>query len=487
MRRLFAVVLLFGVGSAGAMPPSRVLTFPPTPSLPALDRLNLDMAWKLRMPVESRHDGIALIQQIGDQYYVQLRNGTIYALDAKTGTIQWSRRVTNPYPVIRPLGNHPTLVLALDAYRIIGLDKKSGAQQWELTVPEVPVAPPEAGDLLLYVPLSNGRVLTYSLPETTEAILSRDAKGRQQATERIKKIRAIVDTVAGVSPTGIDPRSARGDSYGRTSSPTSFQNRGQSTEMAIRRSNIVSKDPTPDQIAAASARPLFLSSRSPGFRVDHPVLVSPVGILISGNDQQTLLLRKDVENPTFKFTATAPLAHAPTQFGNVVYFTGVDGAVQAVDLVVGIVKWQVALAALPLQKLVATDSSLYAVTDRLGVVRIDRERGTVLWNQIEARSYVAANDSFVYARDRYGNLLVLDRVTGTPLSRHDLSGFNVPFVSTKDDRIILAANDGSLMCLHDQSQTTPLAHTPATTQHKTRAEAKAAEKAAEKPVTPEEK
>lgn len=486
MRRLIVLGMgLVAVTCATAMPPTRILTFPSTPATEALDRLNLAMAWKQRLPMDGRHDGIGLIQHLGEQYFVQLRDGTIFALDAATGAVQWARRVGNRFPVVRPLGNHKDLVLALDTYRIIALDKATGVQRWVIDAPEVPIAPPQASPDILFVPLSRGRLLTYQMPESIQRDIAKENRDKPSTRARvdmiIQKAKLIASDQTVRTASAVDPRSARGDSYGRTAAPTEYQSRAQGSDLLIRRGAIGSKDLEPAQVEAGrGTKPLYLTTQSPGFTIDHPVTLSNVGALITGNEAETLLLRRDVENPVLKFTATSPLAQPPTQFGQIAYFAGVDGAIQAVDLIGGMVRWQSALPAVATQKLVATELDLFAVTDRPGLIRLDRATGQMTWNQTEARTLLAVNKSYVYANDRLGTLMVLDRATGTPLTRIDLSGYNVPMVNFRDDRILLSANDGAIICLRDRGLVSPLVHEAAKTA-KSKAEAKSDEKAG---VTP---
>jgi hypothetical protein len=72
---------------------------------------------------------------------------------------------------------------------------------------------------------------------------------------------------------------------------------------------------------------------------------------------------------------------------------------------------------------------------------------------------LAVNDEFVYVRDRLGNLLVYDRRQATdpvtrraePLARMELPGFNVPVTNHQTDRILMAADNGVMICLRDAS------------------------------------
>ena len=473
MRRFAVLAILLVVLSTSAAPPSPTMTlaYPTAPARADLDRLNLQMAWNLQLPCDAVHNGIGAIQHIGNQLYIQLRDGTIVAVDAETGKIEWSRRIGNAYPVIRRLGYDADLVLALDVNRLIALDKKSGTQRWILELPDAPVSPPMAGDDLLYVPFTNGRVITYALPETRALALEKTREERKDVAERENKIRQKISAAMPLAPTGVnllkfnsDASGGRGattsDSTTRSATTSNSTTRSATTSMAMHKSaSYITKQSTASEIKDAAAGPLFLSSRSPGFRVDHPVLVSPLGILLSGNNStETLTVRRDPENPIYKFNTAAPLALAPAQYGNSAYFACVDGTISAVDLARGKLLWQTAAPSPLADQMIVTETGVFGALRQGGIVMIDSATGNAAWTQSAAQKLIAVNKSYVYANDRIGRMLVLDRTSGAVLAQFDLSKYNVPFVNDRTDRVILAANDGSVICLRDRDQNTPLLH-----------------------------
>jgi hypothetical protein len=103
---------------------------------------------------------------------------------------------------------------------------------------------------------------------------------------------------------------------------------------------------------------------------------------------------------------------------------------------------------------------VYIVAERTGLVRLDRATGLAVWTSPNAWRFLAVNPKFVYATDRMDRLLVLDRATGTQLSRYDTSAFNVVIVNDKSDRLFLAAHDGTILCLHDRGFPAPVSLLP---------------------------
>jgi hypothetical protein len=331
-----------------------------------------------------------------------------------------------------------------------------------LELPEVPIAPPMAGELFLYVPFANGRVQTYAMPETFTKVQQMDSKERTRARQRLADYRTkFRETEAKTATTG-DPRSAGGDKLrGRSAAPTTIEQRSSNattmnstTASRAEARQLLKKD------AEAPNRPILVLSNSPGFRASFPANVNDVGVLITGQEKEALLLRRDPENPVYRFRTDAPLALAPVEYGHHAYLTCTDATVYSVDLVAGLVDWKFGAGAPVTEQPIITEDSVFVQAANRGLTRIDRKSGAAVWQQPEAVHFQAVNDKFVYANDRFGKLLVLDRKSGAILSHYDLSAFNTVFANRQTDRLILAANDGTVLSLRDQSRAEPMRHQP---------------------------
>ncbi len=96
--RFAAVVgLALAAGSAPAQQNS-VYSKAVPPEKAALDRLNLRTEWSVVVPVEGNRDTLSQVQTIGDQVFVQTRAGTLAAIDARTGRVQWTAQLGNGTP-----------------------------------------------------------------------------------------------------------------------------------------------------------------------------------------------------------------------------------------------------------------------------------------------------------------------------------------------------------------------------------------------------
>jgi hypothetical protein len=105
-----------------------------------------------------------------------------------------------------------------------------------------------------------------------------------------------------------------------------------------------------------------------------------------------------------------------------------------------------------------TKDAVFVAGDNTGVARVDRKTGDLVWRSDRAADRITAvNEEFVYVRDRQGRLLLFDAqrrvATGraAPLTGINVAEFNVPVVNMATDRVLLAADNGLIVCLRDAS------------------------------------
>lgn len=141
MKHLTALgcVAAFAVSLTG-QEPAQILTHPAVPAREALERLDLQMAWRVYLPTASRRDGIHSVVPINNQVFVLTRYGLTVAYDLRTGEVQWRTFVGAPYSVTRPLEVGPKLVNVVNQGNRYALKRENGE-----AAPPVPVPIEHAG------------------------------------------------------------------------------------------------------------------------------------------------------------------------------------------------------------------------------------------------------------------------------------------------------------------------------------------------------
>src|SRR5688572_24377450 len=102
MKKFLGAVVLLGVVVTGlhSQPALRVVTNPKIPPRDVLERLNLSLAWKTKLPTGGLRDGLFTLQLIPGkkrtELVVQTIFGAVFLLDAETGDLLWRTTVGIP-------------------------------------------------------------------------------------------------------------------------------------------------------------------------------------------------------------------------------------------------------------------------------------------------------------------------------------------------------------------------------------------------------
>lgn len=406
MKRMVAAVLTAMLAAAAlpAQDPCRLFTRPQLPDEAALDRLNLQQCWRTYLPMDGRRDGIFSIQLNDGSIFVQSLSGLLTCLDAATGVTRWQARLGRPYEVTQPLGFNSTTALATHADKLFGFDKLSGRQLWELRLDSALSSPPAADEDRLYLILAQNRLLVYVLP-------GRLAVGEGEGL-------------------ALPP-------------PPSGDRRGVAIRYPVQPGS-----PVPQlqwEYALVTAR------------IDHPVLVTQENILAGSRDGQFVAFSKLTNQFLYRFQAQTNVSAPMGQHGETAYIAAEDSSLYSLDIASGQINWRVRTGSPILLPPRVQDDDVYIYPEGTGLFRIARTSGQVIWQNRRAGRFLAANPKFVYAADRSGRLLVLDRQRGTVLS--DYSGtidYVFPVANELTDRIYLAAHNGLIVCLHDRDFPTPV-------------------------------
>jgi outer membrane protein assembly factor BamB len=141
------------------------------------------------------------------------------------------------------------------------------------------------------------------------------------------------------------------------------------------------------------------------------------------------------------------------------------GYVYALDDKKGNVLWNFAIGERVSRRLVAFEQSLFVFTDENRLFQFDAATGEPSPGWEEPRQglagFIGASKKNFYARDPVGNIVVLDRSTGTELGRVNS---NAPFVEIRNslsDRLYLCTQSGLVQCLRETGSVRPFFHSAA--------------------------
>lgn len=512
------ILSLVGVGSAQ----TALTETPHVPDKTSLDRLNLRSEWALHLPVEWRHDSVTLIQIFGDQLFVQTRTGQLIALDANNGRIQWTTSLGNgQYTNTYALAANSRFVFAINVTTLYAFHRYTGFVEFTTDLGTLPTAGLSANETTVYAVLAmkpgfagSSRVEAYQLP-TPIPMPTGNQAGKVDA--RGRALPNPVDTLLQRYPTAGVPRTDYAEpepnrrptlrtvpsgGYAGSNAPslaivpsvlppytkesgvgtpslTTLPSLKQPYRLQNSESrtyqNSASLAAIPPSVAAAlmlsDLRPKGLQPQkvlevSVSNRILFPLLLTPLRAWAATSADQIVAVSTRSRSREVVHNTSALVSAAPAQAADMGYFPIGDGNLLAIDLTTGNltgganVLWRATVSGLMNHSPLVTRDAVYASGDNSGVTRVDRTTGKLIWqSEGPADRVLAANDDFVYVRNRQGRLLIydarkpLDPDLGDvrPLTGLDLPAFNVPFTNTVTDRLYLAADNGLIVCLRDAS------------------------------------
>jgi outer membrane protein assembly factor BamB len=418
---LIAALTFLAVAAAlEAQGPEQLYTRPAVPPREVLDRLHMKLAWKLFVPMDGRRDGLFSVQVLEKDLFVQTRSSLVACIDAETGVTRWEQIVGRPYGSKQQLAFNESSVIVTNGTKLYALDRNSGQQQWELALPTSPITPPAVSEDRLYVILNPGTLAAYAMPS---------AKAAELASARATLARQA-EMLAASAP----------------GKPSALQKTVEAPRLRAGEAHV------------ATTEPIFLWDVKAFTSVDQPPMIVPEAVVAVDTSGIFFALSTRYERVELPFSFDAPYVTPPARLGDILYLAGKDDTLYAVDLTTGRLVWRLVRGGQIMYKPEVTDEDIYISRLGDGMSRIDRATGEEMWRQPNGQAFrcLASNKKFVYALDRGGRLVVLDRQRGTTLSNYDVRDYVFPISNEQTDRLYLGANDGLIVCLHDRDYPTPL-------------------------------
>jgi outer membrane protein assembly factor BamB len=161
----------------------------------------------------------------------------------------------------------------------------------------------------------------------------------------------------------------------------------------------------------------------------------------------------------FRFQAGGAISAAPAFLEPGKIFTAsLDGYIYCIDERKGNVMWRFTTGEAITHSPIALHDMVYAISTRGNMFAVEAATGVERWVTSGIRHYLAGNDKRLYCLDTRGDLVVLDRESGSRLGSLAGVGVDVPFLNTQTDRILLANSTGLIQCLREISLPWPILH-----------------------------
>ena len=147
-----------------------------------------------------------------------------------------------------------------------------------------------------------------------------------------------------------------------------------------------------------------------------------------------------------------------TRLGNTMFMASEDFTFYALNLFNGRVEWEFT-SGLPIRKAPwAINNDLYLLPDRGGMYCLDPATGDRRWWQPSLSHFIAMTGGTVAASDVDGNLVMVSRDKGETIGSLPLRRYSVRPGNDRTDRIYLATESGTVICLRQIGHTFPVYH-----------------------------
>lgn len=407
-------LLLVGLVSAiepviAQFPRTNIYSRPELPPADVLRRLDLHLAWSTVVPMDGKHDRILYVLIDGKDLLVLTNSGQVARVNAESGQVLWKSRPGRAYTAVPYLtANHRSVYVILNA-TLYSLDRERGLVKWEYSLPGGLSTAPVVDGEQIYAPRSDTRLTAFTLPFV---MLMKDGTPGQSL------IYSNLDSTAG-----------------RAERPQPKWNVITNLDLAYQ----------------------------PVQSTDSLFVVTPDG---KGRAFRKFPTNSDPES--FRYEINGKISVPPSGYGSMAYFGSDDSNLYALDIDNGRLSWRYTAGSPISRRPVALESDVYVTSEREGLARLNRSTGDPMWRipiggglygaNPTADRFLAASDRFVYALDGVGRLIVIDRRRGVTRGWMEKTDLRVPIVNQVSDRIYLAANDGTIVCMHDRELLKPLRH-----------------------------
>jgi outer membrane protein assembly factor BamB len=393
-------------------------------------RYGLTRMWVTQAQVNRAQSRLQTVVLYDGVLYTQSNRATLEAIDAETGQKLWSKMVGQPDHPSLPPSACRDLVATINGSTLFVLNRYTGDILYQTTVDGAPGGGPVLSSKRAYVPMVNGLILAYRLEPLTDPAkeLSKINPNAASMSEEEKKEQAKKDEEE-------------------------------------RRENIrIRQDYIPPLACSSTGRALVapvVTTQNPD--EERVAWGTDRGYLYVGRiDRRS----EDAFVAKFRYATKGTISSTPAFLpppkvlgaSGVIYGGSSDGYVYAMLEASGDLQWKFPTSDPVIDSPVVLEDRVYATTELGGMFCLNAETGKQIWWAPEVLHFVAAGKQRVYAADKLGRLRILDARTGAALGSLPTSSMPIKISNGQTDRIYLATEGGTIQCLREVEQTTPIAY-----------------------------
>jgi outer membrane protein assembly factor BamB len=397
----------------------------------AAQRYGLTRMWVTQAQVDRGQSRLQSVILCDGTIYAQSSRATLEAIDAETGQKLWTKLIGQPsHPTLAPTACGD-LVAAINGSTLFVLNRYTGDILYQKLIDGAPGGGPALSTKRVYVPLVTGMIEAYRLEPITDptkelgklnlraADMSDDEKkeaAKQAEEERRENIRIRQDY--------IPPLACSSTGRALMAPVVTVQNRDE------------------EFVTWGTDRGYLYVGR------------------IDRRGENAFQARYRLNSNGIFSSPPAYLPPDPKVVGDsgMIYGGSTDGYVYALAERSGDLMWKFGMSEPVVDSPVVIEDRVYVTTELGGLFCLNAKTGKQIWWAPEIVHFVAAGKQRIYAADKLGRLRILDYRNGALLDIIPTSTMTIKVSNGQTDRIYLAAEGGTIQCLREVEQTTPVAY-----------------------------
>lgn len=195
-----------------------------------------------------------------------------------------------------------------------------------------------------------------------------------------------------------------------------------------------------------------------GDEITTPPVTTGRVVSFASTDRSLYTLQTFPRQLLWQFETGAPVSAPVVRSGRLLYLASRDFNFYCLDAENGAVQWEF-VSGLPVtQSPRVIGEQVFLVPTRGGMFALGATTGRSLWKQPRLTQFVAASQDTIYASDRVGNLVLVDRGDGSIRGTLPLRHFKHRYENDHTDRIYVATQSGMVMALRERDQKFPIFH-----------------------------
>lgn len=383
-----------------------------------------------------------------DTLFVQTERSTVFAIDAGTGKVLWSRVVGRPDLISGAIGCNDQMVAVINGSTIYILNRLNGRILWTRSFPGVPASGPVLSKRYAYVPLLDGCVAAYPVRKVDSPEERKTSKTAETpASNDVSASQGTVTQATLVKMSNANRLILSQDETEPLVCPSLYRIETQPV--------LIQGDESADRVAWVNKRGMYVGAignkSGAHFSLDYSLAstlafeASPT-FVSSRFTHPDEAKREDASGDEIS-SAGGDSGEKVPMFGALLV-ASTDGQVNAIQAGSGATLWEYHVGQPVVNPVIAVDARAYVVTQFGLMLCFDVRTGQKLWETANVSKFAAQSNEWLYVvDDSLERISILRATDGRRIDHFPISGFSRVLSNDQTNQLFLANETGFIQAL----------------------------------------